>query len=53
MTAVYGWYPNRYDARDAFRMGNYTFLTIVAENIAREFIYGGPRTLFSHIDRSK
>jgi hypothetical protein len=22
MTAVYGWYPGRYDGRDGFRMGN-------------------------------
>ena len=24
MTAVYGWYPGRYGAKDAFRMGNYS-----------------------------
>ena len=24
MTAVYAWYPERYNAQDAFRMGNYT-----------------------------
>ncbi len=24
MTAVYAWYPGRYDAKDALRMGNYT-----------------------------
>jgi len=46
MTAVYAWYPKRYDAEDGFRMGNYTLLTFAAENIAREFIYGGPHTLF-------
>jgi hypothetical protein len=26
MTAVYGWYPNRFGAKDAFRMGNYSLL---------------------------
>lgn len=51
MTAVYGWYPGRYDAKDGLRMGNYALLAFMAENIAREFIYGGPHTLFSHIDR--
>ncbi len=45
MTAVYAWYPGRYDARDAFRMGNYTFLGYVAGNIALEFLYGGPHSL--------
>jgi hypothetical protein len=52
MTAVYGWYPIRYRAEDGFRMGNYTLLAFVGENIAREFLYGGPHTLFSHVDRA-
>jgi hypothetical protein len=46
MTAVYGWYPTGYDAKDAFRMGNYTLLVYAGGNIAREFIYGGPHSLF-------
>jgi hypothetical protein len=46
MTAVYGWYPSRYGPKDGFRMGNYAILAFAAENIAREFIYGGPHTLF-------
>ncbi len=33
-------------------MGNYTILTFAAENIAREFIYGGPHTLFGRTGRS-
>ena len=45
MTAVYAWYPNRYGAEDALRMGNYTFLVYVGGNIALEFIYGGPHSL--------
>jgi hypothetical protein len=31
-------------------MGNYALLTLVGENIAREFIYGGPHTLWGQID---
>jgi hypothetical protein len=52
MTAVYGWYPNRYGVKDGMRMGSYTLLESVGVNIAREFIYGGPHALFSRIDRS-
>ena len=52
MTAVYGWYPSRYGAKDGFRMGNYALLAFAGVNIAREFIYGGPHTLFSHVNRS-
>jgi hypothetical protein len=49
MTAVYGWYPGRYGARDAFRMGNYNLLGSVGGNIALEFIYGGPHSLLSRM----
>ena len=52
MTAVYGWYPGRYDAEDGLRMGNYALLAFAGINIAREFIYGGPHTLFGRRDRS-
>jgi hypothetical protein len=45
MTAVYAWYPDRYNAKDGFRMGNYTLLGYAGGNIAREFIYGGPHSL--------
>ncbi|MGC1644538.1 MAG: hypothetical protein WA741_01810 [Candidatus Sulfotelmatobacter sp.] len=45
MTAVYGWYPDRYSAKDAFRMGNYSLLGYVGENIALEFLYSGPHSL--------
>jgi hypothetical protein len=43
-TAVYAWYPGRYDARDAFRMGNYSVLGYVGGNIALEFLYSGPHS---------
>ncbi len=49
MTAVYVWYPSRYDAEDAFRMGNYNLLGFVGANIALEFLYGGPHTLLSKV----
>ncbi len=45
MTAVYAWYPDRYGAKDALRMGNYTMLGYVGANIALEFFYGGPHSL--------
>jgi hypothetical protein len=48
MTAVYGWYPDRYNTQDAFRMGNYTLLGYVGQNLALEFLYGGPHTLLRH-----
>jgi|SRR5580658_9352476 hypothetical protein len=51
MTAVYGWYPERYGPKDALRMGNYNLLAFAGENVALEFIYGGPHTLFSRIHR--
>jgi hypothetical protein len=44
MTAVYAWYPGRYDARDGFRMGNYSLLGFVGGNIALEFLYSGPHS---------
>lgn len=52
MVAVYGWYPGRYGFKDGLRMGNYDLLAFVGGNIAREFIYGGPHTLFGHRNRS-
>jgi hypothetical protein len=45
MTAAYGWYPNRYGAKDAFRTGNYSLLAFAGENIALEFFYSGPHSL--------
>ena len=54
MVAVYGWYPRRYGARDAFRMGNYSLLGYLGGNIVLEFIYSGPHSLISrmHLDMS-
>jgi len=49
MTAVYAWYPDRYNYKDAFRMGNYTMLGYVGGNIALEFLYSGPHTLLSRM----
>lgn len=44
MTAVYGWYPGRYDYKDAFRMGNYSLLGYVGANLSLEFLYSGPHS---------
>jgi hypothetical protein len=49
MTAVYGWFPNRYDAEDALRMGNYSLLGFMGGNIAMEFLYRGPHSLLSRV----
>jgi hypothetical protein len=53
MTAVYGWYPDRYGAEDAFRMGNYSLLFYAGGNIAMEFLYGGPHTLLPRMHLGK
>jgi hypothetical protein len=47
--AVYGWYPHRFSAKDALRMGNYSLLESVGANIALEFIYSGPHSLLSRV----
>lgn len=54
LTAVYGWYPSRYGATDAFRMGNYSLLESIGSNIALEFFYSGPHSLLSrmHLNNS-
>src|ERR1700691_593003 len=49
MTAVYAWYPGRYNGKDALRMDNYTLLGSVGGNIAFEFLYGGPHSLLSRM----
>jgi hypothetical protein len=49
MTAVYSWYPERFGAKDAFRMGNYSLLAYIGGNIALEFVYGGQHSLLSHV----
>ena len=49
MTAIYGWYPNRYGAKDAFRTGNYSLLAYAGGNISLEFFYSGPHSLLSRM----
>ncbi|MGA3263641.1 MAG: hypothetical protein ABSC47_06315 [Terracidiphilus sp.] len=49
MTGVYGWYPNRFGAMDAFRIGNYSLLTFMGQNVTLEFFYSGPRSLLSRL----
>lgn len=48
-TAVFSWYPNRFGAKDALRMGDYSLLESIGANIALEFLYSGPRALISHM----
>jgi hypothetical protein len=47
LTAVYAWYPDRFGAKDALRMGNYSMLAYLGGNIALEFLYRGPHSLLS------
>jgi hypothetical protein len=42
MVSVYGWYPDRYNAKDAFRMGNYSLVALMAGNLGLEFLPPGP-----------
>jgi hypothetical protein len=49
MTAVYAWYPDRFNVKDAFRMGNYSLLSYMGSNIALEFFYSGPHALISRV----
>lgn len=45
--AVYGWYPERYGAKDVLRLGNYSLLAFIGGNVALEFLYSGPHSLLS------
>jgi hypothetical protein len=47
--AALAWYPKRYGVEDGFRMGNYNLAIAAVENLALEFLYGGPHSMFSHI----
>jgi hypothetical protein len=38
MTAVYAWYPGRYNGKDALRVGNYSLLWYMGANISLEFL---------------
>jgi hypothetical protein len=49
LTAIYGWYPGRYSAKDAFRMGNYSMLGYMGGNVTLEFFYSGPHSLRSRM----
>jgi hypothetical protein len=52
MTSL-AWYPGRFGVKDGLRMGNYNLLGQAAGNLALEFIYGGPHTMFSRLRSSK
>jgi hypothetical protein len=52
MTAVYGWFPNRFSAKDGFRTGNYGLLAYMGENIGLEFFHSGRHSLLSRMHLS-
>ena len=49
MTAIYAWYPGRYNGKDALRIGNYVMLGYVGANVGLEFFYSGPHALLSRM----
>jgi hypothetical protein len=49
MTAVYAWYPARYNGKDAFRMGNYALLGYAGADVGMEFLYRGPHSLLARM----
>ena len=49
MAATLGWYPSRYGPRDGFRIGKNNLLGQAGQNVALEFIYGGPHTLLNSV----
>jgi hypothetical protein len=46
-TAVYAWYPARFNAMDAFRIGNYNLLVYAGGNLVLEFLPSGEHSLLS------
>ena len=49
MAAVYGWHPDRFCAKDALRMGNYSVLAYVGGNIALEFLNSEQHSMLSRV----
>jgi len=47
--AVYGWYPDRYGAKDAFRIGNYSLLMYMGGNLSLEFMPMGRHSLLARL----
>jgi hypothetical protein len=52
MTAVYAWFPDRYNYKDGFRIGNYSLLGYIGGNIAQEFFAHGSHSLLSRMHLS-
>jgi hypothetical protein len=48
-TAVYGWYPGRFGAKDALRLGSYNMLFYMSGNVSLEFLYSGPHSMLSRM----
>jgi hypothetical protein len=49
---VYAWYPDRFGAKDWFRMGNYLLLQSAGLNIGMEFLARGPHSLLGRMHMS-
>ena len=49
ITAIYAWYPDRFNAKDGFRTGNYGLLAYAGQNITLEFLYSGRHSLLSRM----
>lgn len=49
VTSVYLWFPDRYNAKDALRIGSYNLLFYMGGNISLEFLYSGPHSLLSRM----
>jgi hypothetical protein len=49
IAATESWYPSRYQPMDGFRMGNYNLAAAAGQNVALEFVYGGPHTLLGRV----
>jgi hypothetical protein len=49
VTAVYAWYPSRYGAKDALRIGNDSLLEYVGGNTTLEFLYRSPHSWLSRM----
>ena len=52
MTAVYGWYPDRFGAKDAFRLGSYSLFADMGGNLVHEFFHAGHHSAL-HLAHSK
>jgi len=48
MAAVYGWYPDRFGAKDGLRIGSYNLLAYIGGDAIHEFFHIGRRSMMFH-----